>query len=161
MYGITPCCTGFQVKQHMTSTCLKTWSESRELPFNESFSKGRFWHASTSNITSLLQVFSAPVNCGMTQHGARLQVATAAFKTLMALLGDTHQYEALLGCRSSLPTGQSLRAFWKVSEACDTDAGPHASAVQHHWQAIYQSCHADIGVIWQRILQAAQGNVSS
>lgn len=26
----------------------------------------------------------------------------------MALLGDTHQYEALLGCLSSLPTGQSV-----------------------------------------------------
>ncbi|DBB13580.1 TPA: hypothetical protein ACH3X3_000611 [Trebouxia sp. C0006] len=38
-----------------------------------------------------------------------LKVATAAFKTLMALLGDTHQYEALLGCRSSLPT--ALRAL--------------------------------------------------
>ncbi|DBA92848.1 TPA: hypothetical protein ACH3X1_003025 [Trebouxia sp. C0004] len=37
-----------------------------------------------------------------------LKVATAAFKTLMALLGDTHQYEALLGCRSSLPTVSSL-----------------------------------------------------
>lgn len=97
----------------------------------------------------------------MLQNGACLQVATAALKTLMALLGDTHQYEALLGCRSSLPTGQSLSAFWKVSEPCDTDAGPHVSNVQHHWQAICQSCHAGIGVIWQHILQAAQGNVSS
>lgn len=45
----------------------------------------------------------------------------------MALLGDTHQYEALLGCRSSLPTGQSLSAFWNVIEACDMNAEPHAS----------------------------------
>lgn len=37
-----------------------------------------------------------------------LKVATAAFKTLMALLGDTHQYEALLGCHTSLPTLSSL-----------------------------------------------------
>lgn len=55
----------------------------------------------------------------MLQHHACLQVATAAFKTLMALLGDTHQYEALLGCRSSLPTGQSSSALWTVDEACD------------------------------------------
>ena len=38
---------------------------------------------------------------------AYLQVATAAFKTLMAVMGDTHQYEALLGCRSVLPTGET------------------------------------------------------
>ncbi len=79
----------------------------------------------------------------------------------MALLGDTHQYQALLGCRSSLPTGQSLSAFWKLDEACDTDAGPHASDVQHHWQEIFQSCHLDTGVVWQRILQAVQGKLSS
>ena len=97
----------------------------------------------------------------MLQHGACLQVATAAFKTLMALLGDTHQYEALLGCRSSLPTGQSLRAFWNTSESCDTDAGPRAANVQRHWQAICQIYHPDIGVIGQRKLQVVQGILSS
>ena len=33
--SVVPCCTGFQVRHHMMSTCLKTWSESPELPFNE------------------------------------------------------------------------------------------------------------------------------
>ena len=90
----------------------------------------------------------------MLQNDACLQVATAAFKTLMALLGDTHQYEALLGCRSSLPTGQSSRAFWNTSESHDTDAKPHASNVQRHWQAICQVYHSAIGVTWQRIFIA-------
>lgn len=35
----------------------------------------------------------------------RMQVATAAFKTLMALFSDTSQWEALTGCRTRLPTG--------------------------------------------------------
>ena len=117
---VVPCCTGFQVRQHIMSTCLKTWSESPELPFNEilhmapAFGMPQY---GTSTSGSLLPGCSATVKCGILQHGACLQVATAAFKTLMALLGDTHQYEALLGCRSSLPTGQSLRAFWYTSEA--------------------------------------------
>lgn len=34
-----------------------------------------------------------------------LQVATAAYKLLMALLGDTRQHEAMLGCLTALPTG--------------------------------------------------------
>lgn len=79
----------------------------------------------------------------------------------MALLGDTHQYEALLGCRTSLPTGQSLREFLNISEACDAGAGPHAYTVQHRWQAICQKCHPDVGVTWQSILQAVHGILTS
>jgi hypothetical protein len=97
----------------------------------------------------------------MLQRDGCLQVATAAFKTMMSLLGDTHQYEALLGCRSRLPTGQNSRALCNMSEARDTDAGPHASNVQHHGQAICQSYCPDVGVTWQLILQAVQGNLSS
>ena len=36
----------------------------------------------------------------------RLQVATAAYKTLLALLDDTRQYQALTGSLTSLPTGE-------------------------------------------------------
>lgn len=50
----------------------------------------------------------------------------------MALLGDTHQYEALLGCRSSLPTGQILSASCNMSDAYDIYAEPHASHVLYH-----------------------------
>ena len=39
-----PCCTAFQLRQHMMSTCLKTWSESPELPFNETLLTTCIWH---------------------------------------------------------------------------------------------------------------------
>lgn len=38
-------------------------------------------------------------------------MATAAYKTLLALLGDTHQHQALTGSLTRLPTGISIDAL--------------------------------------------------
>ncbi len=70
-----------------------------------------FWSCASKSTTvrsDYLNARSVDVPClPCFEHGMSVQVATAAFKTLMALLGDAHQDEALLGCRSSLPTGQA------------------------------------------------------
>lgn len=47
---------------------------------------------------------------GRCSHAGLLvtQAATAAFKTLMALMADTRQWEALTGCVTRLPTGTQV-----------------------------------------------------
>ena len=57
---------------------------------------------SSAQNTNLTHVFIHSMHADAV-HG--MQVATAAFKTLMALLSDTCQWEALTGCRTRLPTG--------------------------------------------------------
>ena len=52
----------------------------------------------------------------------RLQVATAAYKILLALLGDTRQSQALTGSLTSLPTGE-LAACCTSSAVCSLCPG--------------------------------------
>lgn len=98
---------------------------------HESF---QFWHkpAQTATIKILFlmvhcfQLFdmrSSPseafcLRLTLPQSSFQLQIATAAYKTLMALLGDTHQQEALTGCLTSLPTGQSDALLYCGAPKC-------------------------------------------